>query len=557
MEETRIGVFVCKCGTNIAGFLDVSDIAEYSSTLPDVVFTKVNLFTCSEAGISEIKNAIVQHNLNRVVVSACTPRTHEPTFRAACQEAGLNPFLFEFVNIREHVSWVHKNDREKGTKKARDLIRMGVARAALLEPKEFIEVPVLNEAIIIGGGVAGLSSAVSLAKRGFKVHLVERSNKLGGRLLDLNIIQPEMTSAKGIIEDILHEAENLPLINIYKGYKPVDLKGCIGAYKMIVENSKKETKEIDSGVIILASGTRMLDPSPYYGYNGRNIITQYELEKLLSNEDLEINNNVVMIQCVGSRNSENVFCGKICCMEAIKNSILLKERDDRIDVYIIYRDIQALGHENERLLRKAKNLGVRFIHYSAEKPPEVTKDAVKIYSDILNREFNIPYSLAVLATPQIPHSDAQELSRILKVPTDENNFFLEAHMKLRPIDFATDGIFICGSARWPCTVNEAIYQAEACAARASIPLGNGKVKVEPINSLLDEDICRGCGLCVSLCPYKAIELVNTDKGKKAKIIIAACKGCGVCGSTCYRHAITMSHYKDEQLLAQIEACFKE
>lgn len=553
MEELRIGVFVCRCGSNIAGFLETSEVAQYAASLPHVVMTKENAFTCSESGISEIKKGIIRDRLNRVVVAACTPRTHEPTFRAACEDAGLNPFLFEFVNIREQCSWVHREDRGEATKKAKDLVRMGVARAALLEPRQKIVAKVNVAAMVLGGGIAGMSAALSLANRGFKVSLVERQPNLGGMLKDLYAIYPTHLKADELLEAKIKAASGHPNIELLTSAQMTDLKGYIGNYTARISADGAPERAFTVGVIIVATGATVPHPDGAFGYDGQRVITQLELEGRLK-QGMPLGRKVVMILCVGSRTPQRVYCSRVCCMSALKNAMLILERDPEARVHVVYRDLMCLGAQNEAYLMKAKEKGVRFIHYNLDAPPAVGPQSVKVYNELLGAELNIAADLVVLSTPMVPAEGVERTSQMLKVPLDEDKFFLEAHMKLRPLDFATDGIFVCGSAHWPSTVQESIAQGLGAAARASIPLGKGAVEVEPIVSMLvDESLCRGCGMCASLCPYNAIEIVETQAGPKAKMIEVACKGCGVCGSTCYRKAIKMNHFTDEQLTAQLRA----
>lgn len=556
MEELRIGVFVCHCGTNIAGFLDPTDVANYAKGLPDVVFTRENLFSCSEAGLNDIKQAIVENNLNRVVVAACTPRTHEPTFRAACEDAGLNPFYFEFVNIREHCTWVHKTDPLETAKKAKDLIRMGVARARLLEPQTPIIADAEPSALVIGGGVAGLTAAVSLADRGFQVRLIEREAKLGGMLNRLYRLYPDDISASEFITTKIDKVNNHPLIDVYTDSDINNIRGYIGNYDVTITTNQAAQHEFKVGVIIVATGAVQYVPEDMYGYDGKHVIHQLELETLFREYDGFPYNDIVMITCVGSRIPERVYCSRICCMNAIKHAVIIKQRNTNARIWVLYRDLMCYGVANESQLRRAKQYGVRFINYSMDRPPEVREKTVNVYGSILGKELQLTHDLIVLYTPLVPQPDVERLSKLLKVPLDETKFFLEAHIKLRPIDFATDGIHVCGTARWPASTLESIHQSLGAAARASIPMTNRKIKVEPIVSVLaDEDACRGCGLCASVCPYGAIKMIETPKGTKANMITVACKGCGTCGATCYKHAIKMSHYTDEQLIAQVQSAF--
>ncbi|MDZ7377411.1 MAG: FAD-dependent oxidoreductase, partial [candidate division KSB1 bacterium] len=442
MPEIRIGVFVCNCGSNIAGFLKCSEIAEYAKTLPNVVFTRENLFSCSEAGVKDIKNAIIENRLNRVVVAACTPRTHEPTFRAACEEAGMNPFQFEFVNIREQCSWAHKNEPELATQKAKDLIRMGVARAALLEPQQSIVASVEPTALVIGGGIAGMTAAQSLALRGFEVTLVEREANLGGLVNRLNQILPGDIPAEKLISEKIEAITCDPRVEVITNGKLLDVRGYVGNYLVTIQTQQQETVKKKFGVIIVATGANVLTPQGMYNYNGEYIITQRELEGRLRDKKFSAQ-NVVMIQCVGSRNRERVYCSRICCMTAIKNGIIIKQRNPKARVHILYRDLMCYGVENEEYLRRAKQLGVRFVKFADEKPPVVDGHQVRVFNDILGREMTLDFDLLALATPFIPNEGVEELSKMFTVRTQQWSLSREARWNGRPLDFATDGIYVC------------------------------------------------------------------------------------------------------------------
>lgn len=551
-EEVRIGVFVCDCGSNIAGYLDVSELAEYAKTLPNVVFVKENLYTCSEAGINEIKAGIEQENLNRVVVASCTPRTHEPLFRETCAEAGMNPYLFEMVNIRDQCSWVHMQEREQANEKAKDLIRMGVAKAALLEPQEPIQSTMDPKALVIGGGISGMTAALALANRGYPVYLVEKSDQLGGLLRYLHKLAPADVDAGSLVARQAEAVTAHETIRVFTSATVQDVEGYIGNYKATVAtNGTRE--QITAGVIIVATGARVLKPEGLYDYDGEWVITQLELEELFKKGEFAAK-NVVMIQCVGARCEERKYCSRICCMTAIKNAVTIKKLAPEVTVHILYRDIQAYGTENEALYQRSKELGVRYIKYDPERPPKVEDGKITVYHQLLGRELELPQDLVVLSTPLIAGEDNEAISRLLRVTLDENRFFLEAHVKLKPLDFATDGVYLCGNAHYPASVREAISQALGAASRASIPMSSDVLTVEPIVSVLvDEDACRGCGLCAALCPYGALEIVRTEKGRKVQVIPVACKGCGVCAATCYQHALTINSYTDEQVGEQIRA----
>ncbi len=552
-EDVRIGVFICHCGSNIAGYLDMEALSDYAETLPKVAFVKRNLYTCSEGGINEIKKSIQEQNLNRVIVASCTPRTHEPLFRSSCAEAGLNPYLFEMANIRDQCSWVHMQEREDGTAKAKDLIRMAVAKAALLEPQDPIMSEVTSRALVIGGGLAGLTAATALAQRGYEVVVVEKEKELGGLLTRLNRIGPTMTEAAELIAAKVKTAQEHPKITVFTEARVTAVQGFIGNYAVEIE-TPSGLKKVDLGVIVVATGARALVPEGLFGYDGRRVITQLELEERLKQGLDPAIRNVVMIQCVGSRNEERPYCSRICCQNAVKNAMLIREQIPEARISILYRDMQMYGVENETMFRDSKARGIRYVNFDPARPPKVEADRVQVHHQLLGRDLDLPADLVVLATPLVSHEDAETVSQLLRVPIDQHGFFMEGHVKLRPLDFATDGVYLCGSARFPANIREAVAQGLGAASRASIPLSKGSVVVEPIISVLaDEDACRGCGLCVALCPYGALEVQETEKGRKVHVIDVACKGCGICAATCYQHALSINSFTDEQLEAQIDA----
>jgi len=465
----------------------------------------------------------------------------------------LNPYLFEMVNIRDQCSWVHMKEQEEGTNKAKDLVRMGVAKAALLEPQESIMSEVQVRALVIGGGIAGMTSALALANRGFEVVLVEKEEALGGLLNNLNKLGPTMIEANELVEEKTRSVTGHSNITVFTNAKVTEVQGFIGKYKVEIE-AESGVKKIDIGVIIVATGGRPFVPKGLYNYDGKRVVTQLEMEKLLKKGLDPAIKNVVMIQCVGSRNEERPYCSRICCQTAVKNAMLIRELNPDAKVSILYRDMQMYGVENEEMFRDSKAKGVRYINYDPANPPQVEPDKVRVYHALLGRDMDLPADLVVLSTPLVSQEDAEVVSRLLRVPVDENGFFLEGHVKLKPLDFATDGIFLCGSAHFPANIREAVAQGLGAASRASIPLSKGSVVVEPIISVLaDEDACRGCGLCVALCPYGALEIQKTEKGRKVHVIDVACKGCGVCAATCYQHALSINSFTDQQIKAPLEA----
>ena len=558
ISQPRIGVFVCHCGINIGAYVKVPDVVEYAKQLPNVVHAERNLFTCSEEGISAIKKGIKEHNLNRVLVASCTPRTHEPLFRAACEEAGLNKYLFEFVNIRDQCSWVHMREPQKATEKAKDLIRMGVAKARLLEPLEEIEMKVAPSALVIGGGVVGMEAALNLARQGFDIHLVEKEPELGGTLRSVNKLFPTNQEAVKLIKPLVEQVKSHPKIKTYLSSKVKQVTGFIGNFNVYLDGKGEENK-FTVGTIIVAVGAEPLKPTGQYGYGKMtNVLTQLELEGRMKRGE-SLGQNVVMINCVGARVPERTYCSRICCMTAIKNAFLIKESNPKAKVWILHRDLMTYGVDFENYYRKAMELGVRFIRYNLEKPPEVVGnekvEKIKVHHELWRREIELPCDTLVLTTPLVPAEDNQNISKMLKVSLDEFGFLLEAHLKLRPVEFAMDGIYVCGSARWPTDVTEGISQAYAAASKAAGPLRMGFVKAEAINAFVNEDECSGCGVCEVLCPFQAIELQPREDKRVSHINEAVCKGCGTCGAACPSGAISMHHFTDEQILAQVEALY--
>jgi heterodisulfide reductase subunit A len=561
-EPLRIGVFVCHCGINIGGVVDVPSVVKYASGLPNVVHAEENLYMCSEEALSRIKEVIKEKKLNRVVVAACTPRTHEPLFRVTCQEAGLNPYLFEFVNIREHCSWVHMHQPEAATAKAKSLVRMGVARAQLLEPQEESEVEVEGQALVIGGGISGMHAALNLANQGFQVYLVEKEAELGGMLRKLYRLLPDGVEASKILKPSVEAVKASEKIEIFTSSKIKSIEGYVGNFNVTVINLETggETR-FKVGTIIVATGAVEREPTQLYGYGEyENVITQLQLEGLLKEGKIPPAKKVVMIQCVGARESTGItYCGRICCVEALKNALILKELNPEVEIYILHRDIRTYGRYEE-YYQKAYAAQIHHLRFPEEKPPEVSqlpdkKLRVKVRDDLQGRDYTIDCDLLVLSPPLVQHSEGEEVARMLRVPLGQDRFFLEAHAKLRPIDLATDGIFVCGTAHGPKGIPESIAQAYAAASHAAILMASGVLRTEAITAVVDQDICIGCGVCEIACPYGAAQLSNVDGRWVSSVNEALCKGCGVCASSCPALAITMHHYKNEQVLAQIREAF--
>ena len=550
-ENPRIGVFVCSCGSNIGGLIDVKALAEYSKSLPNVVFTEDNLYTCSETGLAQIKNGIKEHNLNRIIVASCTPRTHEPLFRDCVKTEGVNEYLFNFVNIRDQNTWCHQKYPEGAFEKAKDLIKMGVAKAEKLEPLENITVDANPTALVIGGGVSGMTAGLSLANQGFKTHLVERENELGGRLKSLYKLFPNDQKAQNLLDHLKQNVISNKNLTLHTSAQVKNIEGFIGNFEVEVEENGNSLN-LSIGVILVAVGASLLTPTGKFGYDGIIRITQHELEDKLKNNTI-VARNIVMIQCVGARNDERAYCSSVCCMTALKNALIIKENNPEANITILFRDLYTPGTHYEDYYRKARKKGIIFIEYNLEKEPIVEEKQIKVYNEYLGDEIIIPYDLLVLSTPLVANDDNKKLAQMLKVPLEENNFFLEAHVKLRPMDFATDGVYICGSAKWPVDITESITQGYAAASRASTIISHDTIEVEGATSFLpdyNKSLCSGCEVCITVCPYKAI-----NKNEEDEIVITQvlCKGCGTCVSTCCNHALIMRHFTDEQILSEIYA----
>jgi len=557
MSDARVGVFVCHCGTNIGGVVDVAAVVEYAKTLPNVAWVEANLYTCSEGGLASIREQIDEHKLNRVVVAACTPRTHEPLFKNTCQEAGLNRYLFEFVNIREHCSWIHMQAKEDATEKAKELVAMGISKVQWLEPQQEYEGDVYRASMVIGGGIAGMTSALSLANQGYEVHLIEREEELGGLLKGVHKLFPTNVDAYKVITPIIDRVKSNNNIKLHMPAQVKDVKGFIGDFDIII-NENRVDNEVKVGTIIVATGAQELKPKGYHHYGEmKHVVTQFELEGRLKKDEKWLHdiNGVAIINCVGCRNTERSYCSRFCCITAIKNAWILKEANPKSRVIVLHHDLMAYGVEFEEYYRKAMEAGVLFLRYSFDNPPEVIgKDKpehIKIYDELTDSHLDLPCDLVVLTTPLVSASDNEVISKMLKVPLGDGMFFLEAHVKLRPVEFATDGVYIAGSARWPVDITESISQGYAAAAKAAIPMSSGKIKVEAITSFVNIDECVACGTCTLACPFNAINVIDTDDKAHAQVNEAMCKGCGTCVATCPSGAVQQKGCTDQQILCMI------
>jgi len=552
-EPQRVGVFVCRCGSNIARVVNVPSVADYAKTLPCVVHAEENLYTCSTDTQRKIVSAIEEHGINRVVVVSCSPRTHEPLFQDTIREAGLNKYLFEMANIRDQCSWVHATHPEKATEKAKDLVRMAVARAVTLEPLKELSFEVKQQALVIGGGLSGIVASLSLSQQGFTVHLIEKTDKLGGNLRNIYYTLEGVTPSE-YLNSLIKELEASDTITLYKNAELIDYSGHVGNFKSKINYEGKEF-ELEHGIVIIATGGVEYKPEEYHYGKSDMIITQRELEeKIVSDSngfrDIE---EVVMIQCVGSREQPNQYCSRVCCSQAVKNAIRLKEMNPGIKISILYRDIRTYSFK-ELYYRKAREMGVNFIRYEVENKPEVVVDngkvKVVVKDDLLGSSIQLAPDYLVLSAAIRPHPENEKLATTFKLPLTADGFFLEAHMKLRPLDFASAGMFLCGLAHSPKFIDESIAQARGAASRAATILSQKQMWVGGAISVVDGERCAACLTCVRICPYN-VPVINAEG--VAEIEGASCHGCGICASACPRRAINVHHYKDEQILSKCVA----
>ncbi|MFX1309343.1 MAG: FAD-dependent oxidoreductase [Promethearchaeota archaeon] len=574
-DEPRIGVLICHCGINIGKYVDVPEVREYIKNLPNVVHCEDNLYSCSSDSQERIKELIAEHNLNRFIVASCTPRTHEALFQETCQEAGMNKYLFEMVNIRDQCSWVHMTEKEAATEKSKDLLRMAVAKARLIKPQSEEKLQITPTALIIGGGVSGMTAALEIANQGFKAYLVEKEEKLGGNLNNLSILYPVQEDASIFLKEITEKVQNHKNIEILLKSKIDSIKGYIGNYDVSISNTGKDLEELKIGTIIVATGAQELKPKGLFEYKDKNndVITQLELEKTLQNVDkswLDKVNRITFILCANARQKEGItYCSNVCCGTSIKNINILKEVKPELEIVVLYRDLQMAKKEFEEYYRNRRK-DAMFLRYDLEKLPEVKKKSqgkyrIKVFDTNLQDEITYDTDMIVLATPMIPADNLEELAKMLKVPLDRTGFFLEAHVKLRPLDFATDGIFLCGCAQWPKNIQDSISQASGAAGRASRFLSAKEITTSGLVAEVNPDKCIGCGKCEEICPYNAIELLETTKEfedisiiiKKSSINSALCKGCGTCAATCPVGAIMVKHYDFDQISAMIDSYLLE
>ena len=550
----RTGVFVCHCGINIGGVVNVPEVVEYCKTLPNVVFATDNLFTCSQDTAVKMGEVIKEHNLTRVVVASCSPRTHEGLFQENCEKAGLNRYLFEMANIRDQDSWVHMHEPKEATEKAKDLVRMSIAKAQFLKPLKPGQLPVNRATMIIGGGLAGITAALSLAEQGFESYIVEKEPVLGGNYRNLYFTLEGLDTKKHLAS-LLERVKQSSLIHAFTGATIEKIEGFIGNYKTAIKTRDGE-EQFEHGVVIVATGAYELSTSEYLHGQSGNVVTQRDLEKLIAEKDAKAAaaKSIVMIQCVGSRIPERPYCSRYCCSEAVKNALKIKEMDPTKDVTIIYRDIRTFGLK-EDFYKKARELNVKFVRYDEDRKPEVTQSgnqvSIRVFDPILNGPVEIKADLLALSVGSAPNPQNAEIGQMLKVPTNQDGFFLEAHVKLRPVDFATDGVFMCGMSHAPKLSEDSIVQANAAVSRACTILTKDFIEAEGKTAYVNKDRCSACGLCEENCPFGAIS-VNVAEGC-AEVNAVLCKGCGVCTASCRMNAVDLNGFNNEEVLAQIAA----
>lgn len=547
-EETRVGVFICRCGDEIGEVLDVARMVRSVKRLSQVRYVSSGLYPCSGDGLAEMKGAISESRLNRIVVAGCTPRTHGPLFRRGCQEAGLNGHLFEMVNIREHCSRVHAYDKATATRKAIDLIRMGVARVCCTQPREKIRSGVQPSALVIGAGISGMTAALSLAQKGVAVKLVEKEDRMGGLIRDMYLLYPTYTDSREFLDQRIKAVEEDSHIETFLASQVTKVAGHVGDYEITIETEGRE-ETFHVGVIVVATGSDLFEPVGMYGYGeDPRVITQMAFEAVMRRGDLKAK-EIVMIQCVGARIDERPYCSRHCCLVTIMNAVVLKERAPDKNITVLFRGLTEYIQDFDR----AQELGVRFIRYDPPTLPQVGDGVISVEDAKTGMKHQIAYDLIVLATPLVPRMGAPEMARMLKIPVDEWGFLVEPQTKLRPGEHVPSGVFVAGAAHWPAIIGECIDQGHGAACRALVPIEVGTVEKEPIVSSIDQEICRGCGQCAETCQFQAIELITGEDGiPQARLDEFLCTGCGVCASVCPCGAISVDHLPDLQIRAILE-----
>jgi heterodisulfide reductase subunit A len=555
-ERPRIGVFVCHCGTNIAGIVNVPAVAEYAATLPYVEFATDNLYSCSQDTQENMAKIIAEKKLNRVVVAACTPKTHEPLFQETLINAGLNKYLFEMANIRNQDSWVHKHNPDLATKKAKDLVRMAVHKAALMTPLKEAELEINPTAMVVGGGLSGMAAARSLARQGYETHIIEKEARLGGQALNINRTAAG-DSVQQKLTDLIAEIQKNRKIHVHLETEITQVEGFVGNFESTLASNGKQAT-VEHGVVVMATGASALKPDEYYYGKDPRILTSLELDRKLIENDAKLKalKTAVFVQCVGSREPQRPYCSRVCCTHSVDNALELKKLNPEINVFVLYRDLRTYG-ERELLYKKAREAGVIFIRFSLENKPEVLVEGgkllVRVFDPIIGRLVEIETDLISLATAIIPNEVGQ-LANFFKVPLNADGFFVERHAKLGPVEFATDGVFLCGLAHYPKPIDESIAQGQAAASRAVTLLARKTIFTAGTIAETNPTMCSECGVCVSVCPYSAPAFAeNGPFTGKAQINPVLCKGCGLCVASCRSGALHLKGFDNDQIFAQIFA----
>jgi heterodisulfide reductase subunit A len=559
----RIGVFVCHCGINIGGVLDVSKLTEYARGLPDVAFAEHLLFACAESTQRQIQDRIAEHDLNRAVVAACTPRTHEPVFRRAAASVGLNPYLVEMVNIRDQCSWVHHDAPVAATEKARDLIRMAVSRARLLQPLSEKELDVGHEVLVVGGGIAGIETAIDLSRRGFKVHLIEKSSELGGRTAGLASTYPTGRSGKSIIDEKLADLRTRD-IDVRTETELSDVSGFVGNFEATVTAAGGGEETLNVGAIVLAIGADLYEPEGDFGYGTvPNVIGSPDFERVLGSKGKprfrkKPVETVVFVQCVGSRGPKgNPECSRYCCQSAIRQAIQLREKG--VNVVVLHRDVRVYGRGAEEMYRRARGMGVTFLRYDPDDPPSVEREGeravVTVRVPTLELDVRVPADVVVLSLGMVPKkAETTALREMLKVPVGADGFLLERHPKFGPVETNIEGVFLTGCAQSPKDIGDSVAQASAVASKVGALLSRDTITLEPVTSVVAERLCRSCGQCVEVCEFNAISIETLPDGRRvASVNEALCKGCGTCAVVCPSGAISIRHFTDQMIETMVEA----
>jgi heterodisulfide reductase subunit A len=553
-KRPRVGVFVCHCGINISSVVDIAEVCEYAKTLPFVQFVTDSLYSCAQDALDSLKEEIAEHRLNRVVVAACSPRTHEPLFQETLINARLNKYLFEMANIRNQDSWVHKDDPAMATEKAKDLVRMAVSKAALLQPLEESESDMNQRALVVGGGISGMMAAKSFSSHGYRVCLVEKSAHLGGQATKLyKTWKGEDVQRK--LTELIKSVESESKIDVHLETELKAVEGFVGSFKTTLVSRGKE-EAVDHGITVIATGAEEFKPNEYLYAEDPRVLTHLELDQRFINHDPSLKEieTAAFIQCVGSREPERPYCSRVCCTHSIERALHLKELNPNMNVYILYRDIRTYG-EREYLYRAAREAGVVFVRYSLDQKPQVSAGQhgleIQVFDVTIQRAILLKAELLTLASAVIQNRD-EKLAGLFKIPMNEDGFFMEAHAKLRPSEFASEGVFLCGLAHYPKPIDESVAQAQAASSRAMTLLAKESILVGGTVAYVNSSFCSGCGVCVEICPYSAPSFIeDSSSPHRAEVNAVLCKGCGLCVASCRSGALNMKGYEERQIMTMI------